>query len=191
MEANPFHLAGKNDWATPVEVILAARDLMGSIGLDPASSLEANMLVRADQICTKEDDGLSQAWKAYSVFLNPPGELRLLDESTGKRKLVAGTKEYPKRFWEKLVKHYLRREVKTAFFVCFSLEQLQTFQGTEISPLKFPMCVPKSRLKFIGGGGSPTHANALVWLPPVEIPREIVRRKMEKAFRNLGEIVIP
>jgi hypothetical protein len=44
---------------------------MGSIDLDPASTRIANLWIRADEIYTISDDGLSQPWYG-NVFLNPP-----------------------------------------------------------------------------------------------------------------------
>ena len=61
-----------NDWNTPPEYIEAAREVMGGIGLDPASNEIANRIVRADKFFTEEDDGLSMPWISHSVFLNSP-----------------------------------------------------------------------------------------------------------------------
>jgi DNA N-6-adenine-methyltransferase (Dam) len=62
---------GRN--ATPLDIFPAVRDVLGEIELDPASDELINEGVQADRILTFEDDGLSQPWKANSVFLNPPG----------------------------------------------------------------------------------------------------------------------
>ena len=70
------HNSGNNEWYTPAEYIEAARRTMGSIDLDPASCEVANRVVKAENIYTIDDDGLTQQWYG-NIWLNPPyaGEL--------------------------------------------------------------------------------------------------------------------
>ena len=63
--------SGDFEWYTPNEYITAAREVMGSIDLDPASSESANKIIQASKFFTAEDDGLSQDWYG-NIWLNPP-----------------------------------------------------------------------------------------------------------------------
>jgi len=62
---------GDNEWYTPQKYIESAKLVMNTIDLDPASSIEANKIVQANNIFTIEDDGLSKDWFG-NVWLNPP-----------------------------------------------------------------------------------------------------------------------
>jgi len=63
--------SGVNEWYTPETYIIAARDVMGGIDLDPATSDVANEQVRAECIFTEDDNGLESDWHGR-VWLNPP-----------------------------------------------------------------------------------------------------------------------
>lgn len=63
--------SGCVDYFTPHEIIEAARDCMGGIDLDPASSWEANKRVKAVRYFCESSDGLAQKWFGR-VWLNHP-----------------------------------------------------------------------------------------------------------------------
>ena len=74
---NPVPVSQRDDydgdeWYTPAEYIEAARRVMGSIDLDPASCAMAQTVVKADVYLTKTENGLSQRWIRENVWLNPP-----------------------------------------------------------------------------------------------------------------------
>jgi len=81
----PFivHNSDNNEMYTPKEYIDAAREVMGSIDLDPASSASANEVVQAEKIYTVEDDGLTQNWYG-NIWLNPPYSKDLLPKFADK-----------------------------------------------------------------------------------------------------------
>jgi hypothetical protein len=158
---NPL-LSSKNErWFTPQDIIEKSRDVLGGIDLDPASELEANEKVLAKRIITKEECGLLAPWRCegLNIFLNPP---------SGK---LFG-KSLPLLFWNRLMQE--APEFNHAIFIIFSLNQLQSFQQRTMNPLCFPICFAKKRLHFelptdilskTGKKDSPTHANAIVYIP--------------------------
>lgn len=59
------------EYYTPVEIVEAARRVMGRIDLDPASSETANQIVKAERIFTAYDSGLAQPW-CGRIWMNHP-----------------------------------------------------------------------------------------------------------------------
>lgn len=62
---------GENEWYTPPQYIEAARTVLVTIDLDPASSDMAQKTVKASKYFTINDDGLMEQWNGR-VWLNPP-----------------------------------------------------------------------------------------------------------------------
>lgn len=85
-EADPEQLAyagskpgakarNSDDWHTPAPYIESARAVMGSIDLDPFTSVQANETVKAEHILTEADDALEADWMQFgaeTVWMNPP-----------------------------------------------------------------------------------------------------------------------
>lgn len=166
---NARHTMTTCEWYTPGYIVEPARAALGGvIDLDPASSAKANRTVKAKTFFTEQQDGLEQDWFG-NVFVNAPG---------GKR----GYSSLPLRFWEYLVWNYEEAFIRSAIWIGYSLEQLQTFQssGTR-SPLTFPICIPKRRIPFEGRGKSPSHANYISYLGPDP-------QLFALAFQSIGEV---
>ncbi len=61
-----------NEWYTPSKYVEAARAVMGSFDIDPASNEEANKTIKAKTFYTKDNDGLTKKSWPGKVWLNPP-----------------------------------------------------------------------------------------------------------------------
>lgn len=184
-QAIPQHSSASNEHYTPREYVEAARITMGGIDLDPATTPSVNAWsVKATNIYTKEDDGLSKAWFG-KVFVNPPG---------GKVK----NKSNAALWWAKLADEYTRGRVEQAIFIGFTLEILSTSQDAVVWAGHMPLCVPRRRIEFCQerepgvfvAGESPAHANVIAYLPSRSDGRE--RRegiyRFEKQFSGFGKV---
>jgi hypothetical protein len=63
--------SGNVEYYTSEELLVLVREVLGTIDLDPASCSLANEVVKAKNIFTKENDGLSHSWFG-KVFMNHP-----------------------------------------------------------------------------------------------------------------------
>ena len=165
--ANPRHSSAKENWGTPPWIVEAARKVMGSIDLDPASSAKANNVIQAKFYYTKAKNGLSRPWGydasdltiVRSVFLNPPGG----KTDAGKSKV--------KLWWQKMLAESKGRYFGHGLFLSFSIEACQVTQlGCEYSLLDFPTCFFKRRVGFIDPiTGKPvsgnTHSSCITYVP--------------------------
>lgn len=127
--------SGNNEWYTPAEYIAAARSVLGAIDLDPASSDDANTIVRATVYYTADNDGLAQVWRGR-VWMNPPysGDLIGL-------------------FAAKLAEHVNAGQVSAAIVLVNNATETGWFQ--ELIAVASAVVFPRSRIRYLQPNGLP------------------------------------
>jgi ParB family transcriptional regulator, chromosome partitioning protein len=129
-----------NEWYTPSKYIEAARSVMGSIDLDPASCSLANETVKATTYYTKEQDGLTLPWYG-NVWLNPPfGRLH------GK----GGGKSFPMLFAERMACEYTHGNIQQGIIFLIGLSAYRHwFSRLWI----YPVCFHRENIDFLRPDG--------------------------------------
>jgi DNA N-6-adenine-methyltransferase Dam len=166
-----------NEWYTPVKYIEAAREVMGSIDLDPASCELANQTVKAARYYTKSENGLMLPWYG-NVWLNPP--YGSINES---RKMGLPA------FMGKLVCEYLSGNINQAIALATSRPACKWFD-----PLwQFSLCFVNHDIQFellernkhrYNGKVTHIHGSIFVYLGSRE-------QEFVKVFSKFGHIVKP
>jgi hypothetical protein len=148
------------------------RKVFPRIDLDPFSCEEANKIIGAETILTKEDDAFNTPWpSAEYVFINPPRPV----------KGEPSTRNNTRRAWE-LAVDYVGGSI---LWVGFSIEQLATLQESVKYPLDYPTVILRNRIKFVGGRNNPSHANYITLLTN----NSVLVGDFVTAFKNKGRIV--
>lgn len=157
--------SGKVEYYTPQGIIEAARKTMGSIDLDPASSVIANKRVKAQSFFTKEDDGLSHAWFG-NVWMNHPYGRGL------------------NHLWiSKLMGEYCASNIAQACCITYACTSEKWFRPL----LQFPQCFLYGRTNYILPDGSVKEGNtkgSVVTYLGNNIEQFIV------SFQSLGKVKI-
>lgn len=127
--------SGKYEWFTPKKYIDAAREVMGTIDLDPASSEIGNKIIQATKIYTEQDSGLVHPWSG-NVWMNPPYNNSLVADFT--KKLV---EELP--------------NINQACVLVNNATETKWFQNY-IYEYCDSICYVRSRIKFLDVNGEET-----------------------------------
>lgn len=164
-----------NEWYTRPKYIEAARLVMGSIELDPASCAIANEIIKAERYYTKEQNGLLQEWRARSLWLNPP---------YGRSAKMQGCHlSTIKLFVDKCLDAYQSGDVLQAIILATTEVNAKWFY-----PLwDYPLCIPNHRVNFLvpeqqKNKYSQMFGTCFVYLGPNE-------EKFAEVFSQFGRIV--
>lgn len=129
--------SGENEWYTPPQYIEAAREVMGAIDLDPASSEVADRTVKAGTFYTKDDNGLGKEWYGR-VWMNPPYAQPLI--------------QY---FAEKIVDEYDEGNIDEAVVLVNNATETKWFQA--LARAATAICFPMGRIKYLDATGTPAN----------------------------------
>jgi DNA N-6-adenine-methyltransferase (Dam) len=156
------------EWYTPARYIEGAREVLGEIDLDPASSVQANAVVRASKFFSKEDDGLARDWFGR-VFMNSP-----YGRTADGRSLAA-------EFCKKAIDEFDSGRVEACIILVNSLHS----QSWQAPLFDHPFCLVDHRIQFVSADGeenrNPTFQNMFVYLG-----HDV--RKFAKVFSRFGYV---
>lgn len=137
--------SGNNEWYTPSVYIEAAREVMGTIDTDPASSEVANQTVKASTYYTAETNGLEHDWTG-NVWMNPPYASDLIG-----------------KFADKLLEQ--RTSYAQAIVLVNNATETEWF--AKIASISSAVCFPRGRVKFYspdGKIGAPLQGQAIAYI---------------------------
>jgi len=165
-----LHSSKSVEHYTPPHYIAAARLVMGSIELDPASCEVANRTVQATRFYTASDDGLNQPWQAATLWCNPP--------------YGRDPKRNHQAFIRRLLASYTAGHVEQAMLLVNSSTGERWFR-----PLwSYWICFPYERIAFVDERSSPQksppHSNVIVYFGPNP-------QRFAAIFRAFGRMVPP
>jgi|SRR5690625_1456807 len=122
---------GNFEWYTPKEYLDLARNVLGNIDTDPASSDTANTYVGATTYYTEANCGLLRPWKG-TVWLNPPYSRGLVE-----------------KFVDKLLDELENCNTEEAIVLTNNATETKWWQKLADSPYCTAMCFPKGRIKYL------------------------------------------
>ena len=149
--------SGNVELYTPASIITAARQCLGGIDLDPASSETANQVVKASRFYDVNENGLLQPW-AGNVWMNHPyGRAEKACVKGCKKKTCRKRKFHRKTDFpgnapwvNKLISSYKNGQVKQALCITFMSSSESWFKPL----MEYPQCVLFGRTRFSNPDGS-------------------------------------
>lgn len=135
---NKPHVAlnsGENEWYTPPEYTDAARLVMGTIDIDPASTATANSTVKAKKFYNVKTNGLKKKW-AGNVWMNPPYAQPFVTD-----------------FCEAFIDKYKAGEIEQGCVLINNATETQFGQNLMVKCSA--ICFPNGRVKFLDIDGKP------------------------------------
>jgi phage N-6-adenine-methyltransferase len=140
---------GDIEWYTPASYLDLARRFLGSIDLDPATSVQAQQAVGAANYFTIEDDGLTRPWHG-KVWLNPPY-----------------AQPHIANFVSKMVEECASGRVSEAIMLTHNYTDTEWFHNGMSGCAA--ICFTRGRIKFInrdGSTGQPSQGQAFFYFGP-------------------------
>ena len=153
--------SGNNEWYTPSNIIEAAREAMGSIDVDIASSDIAQKSVKASEYYTIETNGLDKQLHG-NLWLNPPYSVDLINQ-----------------FITKIVNE--RDDYDQAVVLVNNATETEWFE--KLISIASAVCFPKGRIRFClpdgNPAGTPLQGQAIVYIGSRP-------KSFENAFADIG-----
>jgi hypothetical protein len=148
-KAHVGQATGENEWYTPSVYVEAARQVMGSIDIDPASNDTANQFIKATIYYTKETNGLLAEWNG-NVWLNPPYSYPLIQD-----------------FSDKLIKDYTNGITKQSCIFVHNSTETKWFQL--LLERCSALCLIKGRINYMDKNGvfrpgAPLQGEAVIYI---------------------------
>jgi hypothetical protein len=162
------HSMETDEHGSPPEFVELARETMGGIDVDPASSPEWNRNVGATRIITKQQNGLRTPW-----FPDAPPPIRLrtsmarphvpavcggVEVKRAPRRVILNPPGDPRgalvaAFWFAITEYFHLGWMTAGVWIGFNVEQLSRLQrvGARSHPLEHVTLVPAKRHNYVDG----------------------------------------
>lgn len=187
--------SGETEYYTPGFIIDAAKEVMGRIYLDPASSQKANQTVGAWQYYTADDRPIGRDWQAETVWMNHPfnrGEQPCKPNCKKKTCVLRGhciSEPIPSNAeWiDKLITEFYRSHIGQAMCITYACTSEEWFR-----PLfDYPMCFLQPRTNYLLPDGT-----VLAGVTKGSVVTYLCRNKYQTSsfrdvFRKYGRVMFP